>query len=173
MRIVVLSDSHDNLIKLRNAIDIISRSDIDLVIHLGDLISPFTLKELASLESEIIIIYGNNDGDKMQLANIAREKGITITEPPYEFELKGRRIFLMHGWKSKAFTRSIAEYIASSGKYDIVMYGHTHEVDVRKVLGGKVLLLNPGEIFGMLSGKSTMALLNLETLDVQIIELRG
>jgi len=171
MRIAVLSDSHDNLVKLRKAIDIISRSDVDLTIHLGDIISPFSLKELAKLESEIIVIYGNNDGDKMQLANIAREKGITVIEPPYEMELKNKKIFLMHGWKSKTFTRSIAEHIASTGKYNVVMYGHTHEVDVRKIMNGKVLLLNPGEVFGMLSGKSTIALLELETLEVQVIKL--
>ena len=58
--------------------------------------------------------------------------------------------------------------IAKSGVYDIVVYGHTHQIDVQKEMS---LLLNPGETGGWMTGKSTVAIVDLETLAATIHEL--
>ena len=58
--------------------------------------------------------------------------------------------------------------IAKSGDYDIVVYGHTHEIDIQK---GESLLLNPGETGGWTTGKATVAVVDLETLEATIHEL--
>ncbi|GAI15288.1 unnamed protein product, partial [marine sediment metagenome] len=59
--------------------------------------------------------------------------------------------------------------LAESQKYEVIIYGHTHRTDLRKI--GKTLIINPGECGGWLSGKSTIALLDLETLEAKIIKL--
>src|SRR5438128_2542997 len=52
MLIAILSDIHDNLPKLRAAIDHIQR--VDALLCLGDLCSPFILDELPELEREVL-----------------------------------------------------------------------------------------------------------------------
>ena len=59
--------------------------------------------------------------------------------------------------------------LAESQKYKINIYGHTHRVDLRR--SGKTLIINPGKCGGCLTGKSTIALLNLENLEAKIINL--
>ena len=58
--------------------------------------------------------------------------------------------------------------IAESGEFDLVVYGHTHEIDVRK---GRSLLLNPGETGGWTTGKPTVSIVDLETLEATIHDL--
>ncbi len=38
----ILSDSHDNLDAIKKAVNLLNKKKVDLVIHAGDLISPFT-----------------------------------------------------------------------------------------------------------------------------------
>ena len=63
----------------------------------------------------------------------------------------------------------VAEALADSGHYDLVVYGHTHVPDIRKVKN--TLVVNPGEVSTYLYGKSTVALVDLDTLNGKIVEL--
>jgi len=63
----------------------------------------------------------------------------------------------------------ILDALAGSGSVDVIIYGHTHEIDVRK---GPPLIINPGEAGGWLRDKCTIALLELETMAVEVIELK-
>ncbi len=47
----IMSDSHDNLDAIRKAVKIFNNEDLDLVIHAGDLISPFTALEFRKLDT--------------------------------------------------------------------------------------------------------------------------
>ena len=46
MIVAIMSDSHDNIWNLRKAVDIVKDSQAGLIIHCGDFIAPFMLKEL-------------------------------------------------------------------------------------------------------------------------------
>jgi hypothetical protein len=63
----------------------------------------------------------------------------------------------------------LIDALAESQKYEVIIYGHTHRTDLRKI--GKTLIVNPGECGGWISGKSTIALLDLENLEAKIINL--
>ena len=63
----------------------------------------------------------------------------------------------------------LIDALAESQKYEVIIYGHTHRTDLRKI--GKTLIINPGECGGWLSGKSTIALLDLKNLKAEIIDL--
>ena len=63
----------------------------------------------------------------------------------------------------------LIDALAESQKYEVIIYGHTHRTDLRKI--GKTLIINPGECGGWLSGKSTIALMDLKTLEAKIVEL--
>jgi len=64
----------------------------------------------------------------------------------------------------------LLESVAQSGVYDFVFYGHTHEVDIRKV--GNTLIVNPGESCGYLTGKATVVLLDPKTGSTELLEIR-
>ena len=164
-----MSDSHDNTSRVSLAVEFFNNVGVDVVFHLGDIVSPFTLKILGGLEAEVYVLYGNNDGDKVLLSKTAREIGVNISDPPLVLELGGLKVIAIHGWGSKEYTRSIVEALASSGKYDIVLYGHTHEVEVRRL--DKVLVVNPGELHGYLSGRSTIALIDTKKMSTEVVEL--
>ena len=169
MIVGVMSDSHDNLEKVSKALKVFSGKEINLLIHLGDIISPFTLIRILEFFPKSIIVLGNNDGDKILLKELASKAGATIKNNIHEITIAQRKLLLIHGFGPKQLTKQLATALAKQGNYDAVLYGHTHEVDVRKI--NNTLLLNPGEVFGFLSGKSTIALLDLNKMEVEIIEL--
>lgn len=63
----------------------------------------------------------------------------------------------------------LIDSLAESQKYEVIIYGHTHRTDLRKI--GKTLIINPGECGGWLTGKSTIALLDLKNVEAKIIKL--
>lgn len=52
---------------------------------------------------------------------------------------------------------------------DIIIFGHTHQAEIRHE--GNILLVNPGETYGWLHGRATIAMLEVPTLEVELIEL--
>jgi putative phosphoesterase len=90
-------------------------------------------------------------------------KGIGELYPePYQMNLNHKNIVILH-------KEGLIDALAESQKYEVIVYGHTHRTDLRKI--GKTLILNPGECGGWLSGKSTIALLDLTNLKAKIIDL--
>ncbi|MCE4601058.1 MAG: metallophosphoesterase [Desulfurococcales archaeon] len=169
MLVGVMSDSHDNLANVRRAAGVFNELGVDLVIHLGDIVAPFTLIELAgSLKARVEAVYGNNCGEKEGLRRAASKVGAGIREPPYTLTLDGRRILLLHGFGSPENTVEIVDALAESRRWDAVLYGHTHDSDLRYKRG--VLVLNPGETGGWL-GEPSVAVLDTSTLKARIIWL--
>jgi len=155
----IMSDTHDNLPLVKKAVEIFNEKRVGYVIHAGDYTSPFTPKLFKELQCEYIGIFGNNDGDKLLL--LERAEG-HIRNQPYIFTLRDRKIVVMH-------EHHVVDALADSGHFDLVVYGHTHKADVRKVKN--TLVVNPGEVSTYLYGKSTVALVDLETLEAEIVEL--
>ena len=160
MKIGVMSDSHDNVAMIQKAAELFNNERVDLVIHAGDFIAPFAVAALSGLECRVVGVFGNNDGERIGIAK--RFEAVGEIHPNLAtVEIHGRKIAAMH-------YPELAEPIAKSGEYDIVIYGHTHEIDVRKA---QSLILNPGETGGWTTGKSTVAIVDLDTLEAEIREL--
>ena len=159
MLIGIMSDTHDNLILTQKAIDLFNTKKVEHVIHAGDYTSPFTLKLFSALNCPFSGVFGNNDGDKLLL--LERADG-NIHNQPYLFSLKKKKILVMH-------EHHIIDALADSGHFDLIVYGHTHEADIRKV--NKTLVVNPGEVGTWLYGKSTVALADLNTMTAETVEL--
>jgi hypothetical protein len=161
MKIGIISDTHDNLPQIKKAVKIFDQEKAELVLHAGDFVSPFTFLEFKNLNCPLKGVFGNNDGDKLYLQEKFKEIG-EIYPAPYETNIDHKIIIMLHEEK-------LIDALAESQKYEIIIYGHTHRTDLRKI--GKTLIINPGECGGWLTGKSTIALLNLENLEVRIINL--
>ncbi|MEB3846274.1 MAG: metallophosphoesterase [Desulfurococcales archaeon] len=169
MLLGVMSDSHDNIPNVRRAIEKLDKEGVDLIIHLGDIVSPFTLREICSKGIHVEAVFGNNCGEKMLLSRVAGECGAAIGDPPRILQLNGKKILLLHGFGPKDLTVQIARELASTGSYDVVLFGHTHEAMVEK--HGGTLLLNPGETLGYLTGKASVAVVDTERLDGWVLPI--
>jgi putative phosphoesterase len=147
MKIAVFSDSHDRVDNLDRAIAIAKEMGITQALHLGDLIAPFVVKEnLANSGLQWTCVWGNNDGDKLLAAAFATEN-VDLAEKDFrEVEIEGRKLFLTH-------YPEIGRIAALSGQYDAVFFGHNHKASQEKI--EKTLLANPGEIYGMRTGKAS------------------
>lgn len=156
MKIGVVSDTHDNLESVRNAVRIFEDEGVEKVIHCGDIISPFTA-ELFDREFEFHAVRGNNDGE-WDLKNTVEEFGEFYNNVA-ELEVDGEKIAAYHGTEEK-----IVEGLVSMD-YDYVLRGHTHKR--KKKLHEGSVEINPGgiELPGQDEGFS-VAIIDLEKGDV-------
>ncbi|UNQ74368.1 metallophosphoesterase [Infirmifilum sp. NZ] len=165
-RIAIISDTHDNLDAV-NAFLARTGGSIDAIIHAGDIVSPFTLRLFKGFK--VYAVFGNNDGEKLLLAKTAENVGVVLEEAPLFLKINGRSIAVIHGASTPEKTEQLVEALARSGLFDIVVYGHTHRVDVRKI--GETLVVNPGALSGYLATTRTFAVVDLEKLSVEVIEV--
>ncbi len=164
--IAVVSDSHDNLEAVNSFISKV-RGRVEAIIHAGDIVSPFTLKLFKGFK--FYAVYGNNDGEKLLLKKTAEDSGLILEEAPLFLNINGREIAVVHGASTPEKTERLVEALARSGLFNLVVYGHTHRVDVRKV--GETLVVNPGTLSGYLAPARTFALVDLEKLSVELVEV--
>ncbi|AKG91901.1 phosphoesterase, MJ0936 family [Geoglobus ahangari] len=153
MRFIAFSDSHDNVQAIRDLLQEISREKVDFYVHAGDVISPFALKEFLELDS-LYLAFGNNDGDRQKLMEIAVSKGWVFGDV-----LRVEGIAVYHGTSQEVLR-------ALSSRFELVVCGHTHRAEVRKE--GRARLLNPGEVCGYLTGRRTYAI--YEDGEISIVE---
>ena len=162
MKIGIISDSHDNGIAVDNALKIFKEKNVELLIHLGDIISPFTAKQLFDLGVPVKAVFGNNDGEKKFMREIFDKFGGEIYEYSWVGEIGGRKIAFTHG-----HIHNFVESLIDSNKYDVVLSGHTHErVEEKK---GDTLHINPGESCGWLTGEGSVVVLDTNDLSYEFI----
>jgi len=162
MRIALISDIHDHRSKLKKALEGIS--DADMLICLGDLCSPFIVRDLGEgFSGPIHIVFGNNDGDLFRITKTANSfDHITLHGEIAELMLDGKRIAITH-------FDTVARMLATSDSFDLICFGHNHTYEVSTI--GKSLLVNPGEIMGEISGTSSYAMYSTHTHSVERITL--
>ena len=161
MKLGIIADSHDNLNAIENAVNIFNEKKVNLVIHAGDFIAPFTGRKFKELNAKFVGVFGNNDGEKFGLREKFRQIG-EIHEDPHILRINEKRIIITHH-------PEIVDAMIKSKEYDVVIYGHTHEAKIEK--NGSVLAINPGECGGWVTGKKSIAILDLEQMEAEIIEL--
>ncbi len=160
MKLGVMSDSHDNIPNVKRAVALFNEIGVELVVHAGDFIAPFAIDPLADLNCRVVGVFGNNDGERVVL--VKKFEAIGEVHPNLaSTSLGDKTIAVMH-------YPELAIPIAKSGEYDIVVYGHTHKIDIQK---DSSLLLNPGETGGWTTGKATVAVVDIKTLEATIHEL--
>jgi len=157
----IMSDSHDNIEAIRKAVRLFNTKDVDITIDAGDIISPFTAIEFQKLNSELIAVYGNNDGEREGLKNAFKD--ICLLDDFKEISVEGWKFSIIHGTNP-----AIVDSLRKSGKYDVVVRGHTHKLEILK---GNTLLINPGEVCGYVSSKQTVVLLETDDLSFEVIYL--
>lgn len=146
MHIAIVSDIHDRLDHLERVFEKCRSLGIEHLICCGDICAPFVMKALGDSHLQVYMVFGNNDGDRFQLSQIANSYpkvklyGEYIGDEEDVLILDGIRIGVTH-------YPFYAKTMVKTGWYDAVFYGHTHEFAKQKF--GQALLLNPGEVAGI------------------------
>lgn len=156
----VIADSHDNMHMLKKAVDLFNDRGVEIVLHAGDYIAPFTSREFRRLNCKLVGVFGNNDGEKMGLVKMFEGFG-ELHEGVHQLTLNEKTIAITH-------YPEIANTLSSGGAYDVVIYGHTHRAEIKQ---GKTLLINPGECGGWLEGECSVAMLDLASMSADIVKL--
>ena len=140
MKIGILSDSHDQVWNLRVALRAL-REEADVLVHCGDLCSPFVVPLLArGFAGPVHAVFGNNDADRFRLERLAAASGtVRLEGESWLTELAGVRIAVKH-------FPELADPLVASGGFDLVCYGHDHRLSVQRV--ENAWRINPGAIMG-------------------------
>jgi len=150
MKIGIISDTHDNLMSIKKAIGIFKKNNVELILHCGDWVSPFSVEFLAqNIEVPIKSVFGNNEGDIKRII----ERNARLKNPVefskgkiFELEKDGKKIAVYHGDDPLLLNALIASH-----KYDAIFTGHTHSIR-NEVIDG-VLVVNPGTTCYACEGK--------------------
>ena len=156
----LITDTHDNQATAAKAVDLFRARGVDLVLHGGDYIAPFNAKPFKNLGIPFVGVFGNNDGERFGLRAAFSDVG-PIQRAPHEVVQAGKRILMLH-------EPDALDALTVSGVYDVIFYGHTHQIDVRE---GRTLVVNPGEAYGQVTGRATVGVLDLGAMKVEIVDL--
>jgi len=165
MLVGLIADTHDNLPMVDKAIKKLKEENVELVLHAGDYVAPFVIPKFMDLHTKLIGVFGNNDGDRELLRRRFNEqKGLEIRGNFAQITVESVNIALLHGSEEE-----LLKALIDCETFDVVVYGHSHKAEVYRK--GKTLVVNPGEVCGYLTCKSTIALLDTIKCEAKIVEL--
>jgi putative phosphoesterase len=165
MLVGLMADTHDCLPMVEKAIKKFNEEGVELVLHAGDYVAPFVIPKFKDLKAKLIGVFGNNDGDRELLKKRFSENAkLEIRGNFAEIKVGNAKIALLHGSEEE-----LLKALIESETFNIVVHGHTHKAETYRK--GKTLVVNPGEVCGYLTGKSTIALLDTEKIEAKIVSL--
>ncbi len=157
----ILSDTHQTRItpdfqeKVKRCF-----SEVDIIIHAGDLTSPDILTAFTGL-GKIHAVHGN-------MCDTASRR---LLPRRLELDINGFKIGLIHKCVSQAYDFE-AELLDEFGPIDCIIYGHTHRPVCHRL--GETLIINPGAFMssGRFGAPGTYAILNIDRdLQAKIYEV--
>jgi putative phosphoesterase len=177
MKVGIISDTHDDIENVQEAIQIFNKNKVDYVIHAGDYVFPGIVREFKNLNAKFIGVLGNNDGEKDGISKTFMEINGELKGDLGEIEIDGIRFGIYHGTNSR-----IKQTIYLSQIYDILVCGHTHKKEPKEsgaIKSNKEsFILNPGSahrksasISGSFEEMGQIMLFNTENKTYEFISL--
>ncbi|MBN2368615.1 metallophosphoesterase [Candidatus Woesearchaeota archaeon] len=169
MRIGIISDTHDQVDKIKKAVKRFKKEKIVLLYYLGDICSPFVLDLFGELQCSIKVVFGNNDGDRYKLLG-HRPGNMEFFDNFYVDEFNGKKICITHGDPEK-----MVQALFESRNYDVILRGHSHVAKISK--NEKTIMINPGCLVESFSDKNkhwtkpSIAIYDIEKDKAKIIKV--
>jgi hypothetical protein len=157
VRIGVMSDTHNHLANVRAIVALLNAARVERVVHTGDITQAKTLDALAGLEAPLFGVFGNNDLERPALDAAIARHGFHWSESPLRLHWARRDILVVHDPRElEALPPAV-----------VALHGHTHRRVVER--RGESLVFNPGECAGHLRGHNAVGIVDLVTLDVELL----
>jgi len=146
MKLAIISDIHDNLVNLKKCIEWINKNSVEVLICCGDVTNYDTLEFLSiNFKGTIYLVYGNME--IYEARKSSNFKNINYLGRLGKVEIDGKFVGICHEpW--------FINKVESSGRCDVIFYGHTHKPWIEKKDG--ILIINPGTL-GAVFQKATFA----------------
>ncbi len=159
MRIGILSDTHDQVIRTSLAVRRLIEEGAEFLIHCGDLTRPAIVNECVGVTT--YFVFGNNDYDEVGLRRAMSLTGGICLGRSGEITLAGKKIAVTHGDLATEVRRLAAL------QPDYLFFGHSHfPADDRE---GRTRYINPGALHR--ASAYTFALLDLEADTLRMLML--
>jgi putative phosphoesterase len=163
MKIGLISDTHDNIQNISKAISLFSSKNVKFVIHAGDIVSPEAVEAFQGVK--LIAVQGNNDLEIDGLTKAFDRIGGQLKGELCEMEQDDLIFAIYHGTNSRK-----KELLIRSGRYNVVVCGHTHKVQYKKF--GRTMVINPGTANGWFFGyNATAAVFDTQSGEPEFLNL--
>ena len=160
VKIGVVSDTHNQLSNVARIVELLNRAGVERVVHTGDITQAKTLEVLARLDAPLHGVFGNNDAsERAALEAAAARYSMRLRDPPLELVWAERRIVVVHDPRDLAGMQR--------AEHAVALHGHTHRRTIERS-GGR-LVFNPGECAGHVVGQNAVGVLDLATLETEIL----
>lgn len=166
MNVGIISDTHDNVPAIQDAMDIFEDHSVETVIHCGDFVAPPAVRHLEREGIDVHAVRGNNDGEREGLVSAFENlQGGELHGRFAELEFDGRDFAVLHGED-----KPLIEALAGSDEYDYVLHGHWHVREHRTVDGTTVI--NPGGHFPTIPEEHrTVAIVETDSDTVEFVDV--
>jgi putative phosphoesterase len=162
MRLGVLSDTHDQLPRVRVGLAMLRDAGAEAFVHCGDITRSAVLDEFAGTPT--VFVFGNHDADAVpELRRTAERIGAECLGWGGVVERAGRRVGVCHG-----HMRSDLHRVLAAGP-EIVLSGHSHTAGDRVIDG--VRRVNPGALDA--ADAYTVAIFDLRTDELSFLTVPG
>jgi len=159
MRIGVVSDTHDHIENVERIVELFESAGVERVVHTGDITGARTLAVLARLPVPLVGVYGNNDLERPSLEAAVERNGFDFVDPPLRVQWGGRRILVVHDPEEHD--------VETLRDRDVLLHGHTHRRVIER--SHHRLTFNPGECAGFLRGHDAVGVVDLSSLEVELL----
>ena len=155
----LISDSHGEWLRTREAVKLLTQSGCERLIHLGDVETREVLDELAG--HRVTLVFGNCDFVS-SLHEYALGVGVDVQHPAGTIDIGGVTIGFLHGHDERQYHQFLDDE-----QVDIVVHGHSHEI--RDEMVNKTRCINPGALHRAV--RYTVAVLDTANNTVEFLEL--
>ena len=160
MLLGILSDTHDQVIRTRHAVELLRDAGAEALVHCGDLTGPEIVETISQLPAWFV--FGNHDADRVpELLRAAAEYGPDCLEWGGVIELAGQLVAVTHGHLATDVRRVLAQ------RPDYLLSGHSHAASDR--IEGTVRRINPGALHR--AEEYSVALLDLTSGELRFIKV--
>jgi putative phosphoesterase len=138
MYLGVISDTHGNIPATHRAMPVFREFGVGRIIHCGDVGSTAVLSLFSG--TPVDFVFGNCDWNEVDYREVMENGSVTCHGLFGHIELCGQKIAFMHSHDQLRFDRE-----TSSGQWDMLCYGHTHEPSLWMGCD-RTIVLNPGAL---------------------------
>ncbi len=155
----LISDSHGEWSRTREAVKLLEERGCETLIHLGDVETNEVLDELAG--HNVTMVFGNCDFVTRLLGH-AIELGIDVQHPAGTITVDGKCIAFLHGDDSSQFHAFV-----NDPSINVIAYGHLHET--RDEVLNNTRCINPGALHR--ASRYTVAVFDCESDTLEFLEV--
>lgn len=159
MKVVVVSDTHGNIARLRHILGFAKEIGAEAAVHCGDWDNADIIKEAIASGIKLYTTLGNADVNS-EIVELLKKNKVVFDDLFLRVEIGGKKIGISH------YKHELVKRIPEG--FDIGFFGHTHRKE--EAVSSGVKLINPGAIFQ--TDNPSFVVYDMDKSKVELINLQ-